>query len=384
MGIASVSAQKNIPETKTFIHNTEHRTEIVLPKVNGYNIYKADLHVHTNYSDACVSPAERINEAWLDGLDIIAITDHLEYRPFEKHYLNFTKGYNADKQPIVAKNTNLSKKAADEDGILADLNWSVELAKIAIKNYGNMLLIPGTEITREPVAIGHYNLLFTKDNNAIYDADPLQALRNGKAQGALITHNHPGWRRESCNITEFEQKAYDEGLINGIEVANNMTFYPPAVRRAIEKKLYMVAATDTHIPTYGLFKDLGFFRTMTFILAKENTLTAIREALEARRTLGYCGGNIIGEEKLLQDLFYASTRSKLVSEDSKGRCTYMVTNLSSIPYTLYMGKGSYELPAFGSMTIRFRAKDGVPVEPILRVGNMWREDYKNTKIQLQD
>ena len=385
LGYVPSIAQSKIPEERRFASkNYRRRTEIILPQVNGYNIYKADLHVHTNYSDACVTPAERINEAWLDGLDVIAITDHLEYRPWEKHYLNFTKGYNADKQPIVAKNTNIIKKAADESGILADLNWSVELAKIAIQRYGNMLLIPGIEITREAVAIGHYNALFTKDNNAIYDADPLQSIRNAKAQGALITHNHPGWSRENCNITEFEQKVYDEGLINGIEVANNMTFYPPVVHRAIEKKLYMVAATDTHIPTYGLFKDLGFFRTMTFILAKENTLTAIREALEARRTLGYCCGNIIGEEKLLQDLFYASTRSKLVSEDSKGRCTYMITNLSSIPYTLYMGKGSYELPAFGSMTIRFKAKDGIPVDPILRVGNMWREDYKNIKIQLQD
>ena len=52
------------------------RTEIILPQVNGYNIYKGDFHTHTMYSDARVSPKGRVMEAWLDGLDIVAITDH--------------------------------------------------------------------------------------------------------------------------------------------------------------------------------------------------------------------------------------------------------------------------------------------------------------------
>ena len=123
---------------------------------------------------------------------------------------------------------------------------------------------------------------------------------------------------------------------------------------------------------------------MTFILAKENTAEAIREALEARRTLGYCAGHIIGTKELLGALFTASTRSKFISEDSKGRRTYMITNLSSIRYTLYLGRAAYDLLPFGTTTVRFNAKNGVPREPVLRVGNMWREDNKNIKIRLQD
>ena len=38
------TAQKNIPETVTFLHNANRRTEIILPQVNGLNVYKADLH----------------------------------------------------------------------------------------------------------------------------------------------------------------------------------------------------------------------------------------------------------------------------------------------------------------------------------------------------
>jgi predicted metal-dependent phosphoesterase TrpH len=386
VGVVSGVAQSKIPETREMlgIRHPLHRTEIVLPQVNGYNIYKADLHVHTIFSDAQVTPAQRVREAWLDGLDIISITEHMEYRPVEKYFLEFTRNYNAGKKAHEGANLNVIVEPADKRGILSDLNLSTKMAQAEIKKYENMLLIPGIEITRHATDIGHYCALFTKDNNKIYDPDPLKTIRNARKQGALITHNHPGYKRTSCDITEFEQKLYDEGLIDGIEVANNYSFYPPTVRRAIERNLYMVAATDTHCPTMDELRGRGLYRTMTFILAKENTLKSIREALEARRTLGYCAGHIIGTEELLNALFSASTQSKFISEDSKGRRTYMVTNLSSIRYTLYLGKGAYDLLPFGTMTIRFNAKNGVPKEPVLRVGNMWREDNKNIKIRLQD
>lgn len=57
-----------------------HRREIVIPQVNGYTVYKADLHIHTIYSDGSVTPEYRVREAWMDGLDVMACTEHLEYR----------------------------------------------------------------------------------------------------------------------------------------------------------------------------------------------------------------------------------------------------------------------------------------------------------------
>ena len=49
------------------------RTEIVLPQVKGYNVYKADLHLHTIYSDGDVTPEYRVREAWNDGLDVVHV-----------------------------------------------------------------------------------------------------------------------------------------------------------------------------------------------------------------------------------------------------------------------------------------------------------------------
>ena len=170
------------------------RMEFVLPEVNGYTAYKADLHTHTIYSDGDCTPEFRVREAWYDGLDVLAITDHVEYRRHEGKMLHFLKGYVPE--GTEAFNNNVIRKTADERGIQSDLNLSVKLAQETAVKYG-ITIIPGAEITREPLAYGHCNALFTADNNALYDVDALQSLRNAKAQGALVMHNHPGWRRKS-------------------------------------------------------------------------------------------------------------------------------------------------------------------------------------------
>ncbi|MBQ3026360.1 MAG: PHP domain-containing protein [Alistipes sp.] len=374
------AAQKKIPETVTFVQNAGRRTEIILPKVNGLNIYKADLHAHSIYSDANLTPAQRVQEAWFDGLDIFALTDHVEYRRHERNMLNFLKGYNGG-EAKKAVNYNVIRKAATEQGILADLNLPTQLTQKAAKGYGEgLLIIPGCEITREPKTIGHFNALFTTDNNAIYDTDPLQSLRNAKKQGALITQNHPGWSRKSCDITEFEQKAFDEGLIDGVEIMNGFWFYPKAMRRCVEKDLYMLGCTDVHGVT-STYKANGHFRTMTFVFAKENSLKAVRKALEKGMTLAYSSGNIAGRADLLQDLFKASVSYKYLSSNSKGKVTYALTNSTSIQYSLRFGKKTFEVPPFETVIINISGdKDGNPKDFSCYVMNMWEVDYKHPKI----
>jgi hypothetical protein len=53
------------------------RHEIAIPDIPGYTILKCDLHMHTVFSDGVVWPTVRVEEAWEDGLDAIAITDHM-------------------------------------------------------------------------------------------------------------------------------------------------------------------------------------------------------------------------------------------------------------------------------------------------------------------
>lgn len=377
---ADVAAQKKIPETVTLVQNALRRTEIILPQVNGLNVYKADLHTHSIYSDADLTPEQRIKEAWYDGLDIFAMTDHVEYRRHEQNMLKFLKGYTGG-EAKKAVNSNVIRRNATEEGILADLNLPVQLAQKAAKAYGDALLvIPACEITREPKTIGHFNALFTTDNNTIYDTDPLQSLRNAKKQGALITQNHPGWSRKTCDITEFEQKAFDEKLIDGVEIMNGYWFYPKAMQRCVDWNLYMLGCTDIHNQT-NHYRQNGHFRTMTLIFAKENTLKAVRKALEKRQTLAYSAGNIAGDAKLLQDFFKASVSCNFLARGKKGAATYALTNSTSLGYKIRVGRKVLELPAFQTITISVaKSKDGQDKDVEFYVTNMWEVGYNNPKI----
>ena len=362
--------------TRNSLRVAPQRAEFVLPEVNGYTVYKADLHTHSIYSDGDCTPEFHVREAWYDGLDVLAITEHVEYRRHEGKMLNFLKGYVPEGTQAI--NNSIINKPADERGIQSDLNFPVKLAQETAKNYG-ITIVPGAEITREPIAYGHYNALFTTDNNAIYAADALQSLRNAKAQGALVMHNHPGWRRKSLEHPEFEIAAYGEGLIDGIEIMNGGEFYPKAISRAHARNLFVSANTDIHDTTVATYRAQGHRRNMTLIFAKENTLEALREAIEARRTLAYSFGTIAGDEQLLKDLFAASIQTKVLHTDTHGRRTVSLTNNSSVQYVLrFPGQNPFILNPF-STTITSIAKD----KPLrLTVENMWHSEKEHPQIEM--
>lgn len=352
---AGLSAQTHYVDSdnkdmlRPFTVTGAERTEIVLPQVNGYNVYKADLHIHTFYSDGQVSPQFRVSEAWRDGLDVIAITDHIEYRVHDAYMAEY-----------------LDVKRHEDDKKV-DFNVSMRIAQKDAPAYG-ITVIPGTEITRDAVTVGHYNVLFSTDNNLIYDDDPLVAIRNAKAQGALVMHNHPGWRHTDMVPSAFEQKVYAEGLIDGIEIMNTDEFYPQAIDRALQHGFFMSSNTDVHGATADEYLARGYYRNMTFILAEENTLEALREALEQRRTLAYSYGMIAGEEGLLKDFFNASVTCRVLQADEDGTKRVALTNNTSLSYYLRFGDDNPILLA-PFTTLRFTTDKDGNLEFV--VENMW-------------
>lgn len=340
------------------------RKEFVLPDVNGYKVLKADLHTHTIYSDAHTTPEYRVEEAWLDGLDVLAIADHVEYRRWEQDYVDWLQGY--VKKDAKAINFNAIRNAVDKNGIQTDLNLPYRLAKPIADAHG-ISLIPAVEITRLPATIGHYNALFISDANTVYDADPAQSMRNARNQGALIMHNHPGWRRTSLKMTEFEEKVYGEKLIDGIEIMNGPEFYPVVASRAKELGLFMAANTDIHATTAQVYGMLGQQRDMTLILANENTPEAVKEALLAHRTLAYAYGSVAGEEQLVRDFFKACVGYKVLTTNKKGTRTVAMTNNTSMTFVFTRGGNPFELRPFTTRKISVEA--GKPLT--FRVENLW-------------
>ena len=330
------------------------RREVILPQVNGYNVYKADLHTHTIFSDGRVMPSFRVYEAWLDGLDIMAVTEHIEYRPRENEFVKYLDRYVEDKYD-GGVNCKLFTTAASEEGIIVDLNHCVKLSQKEAQKYG-LLIIPGAEITRDGSQVGHFNALFTTDNNLIYDPDPIQAVRNAKAQGAMVQHNHPGWTRENIAFTKTEEVLYGEGLVDGVEVMNGEEFYPGIIDRVKQYGQYISANTDIHTTTATSYILYGAIRPMTLVLATENTLEAVREALESNRTIAMGFNTLCGDEQLLKDFFAAGVKVKVIRKNDK-TIDLAVTNTTSIPYTIRKGEANQQkLDAFSTIKLSVSKK----------------------------
>ncbi|MBR0339940.1 MAG: PHP domain-containing protein, partial [Alistipes sp.] len=194
--IVTADAQKKIPPVhRTCNESTFRRTEIILPQVKGYNCYKGDFHVHTSYSDGVVTPAGRVSEAWYDGLDIIAITDHLEGHSGVRRFFKVTAPYNKNGKPTryVAAGSTAMPKSGKDPGVKIDFNAIHKEAESANKSKGyGLLLIKGCEMARNKLKLGHYNALFVEDLNTIYNYDIREAFHNVKKQGGIVIHNHPG------------------------------------------------------------------------------------------------------------------------------------------------------------------------------------------------
>ena len=353
------------------------RQEIILPQVNGYNVYKADLHVHTLFSDGTVMPNLRVQESWEDGLDIIAITDHIETRKAEEVMVPYLKNYVKEEYP-EALNTFIALEPTPKGSIMVDLNIGVKLAQLEAPKYG-LLIIPGAEISRCGATIGHFNALFTTDINEIYDPDPLTCIRNAKAQGALVMQNHPGYRRTNIEPSEVERQAFAEGLFDGIEVMNGSSFYPGIIDKVQDKGLFIAAGTDVHGSSASKYRHGGNMRTMTLILAKEKTLESVREALEAGRTLALGYETICGEEQLLKDFFAAGMKVEVIRETKSG-VELSLTNMTSLPYILTQNDGNWlRLQPF--TTLRFKVgKDAKTLD--LEVLNMFCRADKHPVVQL--
>lgn len=335
------------------------RKEIIIPDVDGFKALKTDLHVHTVYSDGDCSPEYRVKEGWRDGLDAIAITDHIEYRPNDgkiKNYLGMNQEINAD------------------------LNVSVELARKAAPSYG-ILVIPGIEITRDPRKIGHFNALFTTDNNKIPNGDPIVAIRNAKAQDAVIQFNHPGWARNDAEFTETAKQAMAEGMIDGIESFNGEEFYPKNIEDAVNNHCYVAGNSDIHATTFDYYLNSGYFRNMTIVFAKECSLPAIKEALLAQRTIAYGCGTLSGSREMLEKFFYASVEIRNANVDANGNGTVLLTNKTSFPFLLNGSTTSVNILLPPLSTIRVSIKNGQELK--YSVSNMFYGVDKNLEVSIK-
>lgn len=311
-----------------------------VPDIPGYVTLKGDFHIHTVFSDGSSWPTSRADEAFLDDLDIIAITDHCDTR----HRKQVKAGYfNAEK---------------------CDRNASYKIARKQAKKYG-IITIHGAEITRgSRLFPGHFNTHFLKDaepmvaamesqDAAIKDKKTreetaiMNALTAAREQGAFITWNHPHWEPQAPNSVEWmpiHEKVYKAGLMDGIEIVNYICgFSPEAFHFAMVRNLTVVSGTDVHNPIETMVDyEHGDRRCMTLVFAKERSEASVREALDCHRTAVVYDGCVYGKEEFLRPLFDQILKVVTV-KTTKDKLYIKVQNVSSIPVRLKKAPGSEDV-----------------------------------------
>ncbi|MBN1197916.1 MAG: hypothetical protein JXA23_01100 [Bacteroidales bacterium] len=300
-------------------------------EVPGYITLTCDFHSHTVFSDGEVWPTFRVREAIHDGLDALAITDHLEYVPHK-------------------------------DYVRADDNSSFAIAKKNAERNG-LILIRGTEVTRK-MPPGHLNLLFLPDSTTFEDTTLLEVIRKAVGEGAFIQWNHPGWVAQQpdgvARMLDIHRELIKKGWLHGIEIYNDEVFYPGVMEWCLINNLAMTGNTDIHGTTEEVLSSSGdSHRVMTLVFARERNEKELKEALFLGRTLVWYGDTLAGRVEFAEPFVLSCLKRSGPFYEDDTWFYYKIENTSDIPYSLTVGQnpdapGRIELPGRSYQVIKIK------------------------------
>jgi 3',5'-nucleoside bisphosphate phosphatase len=335
-------------------HGTGPRESRVIefPDLPGYRTLKCDFHQHTVFSDGRVWPTIRVQEAQRDGLDAMAITDHLEHQPHR------------------------------DDIPHPDRNRSYELAA-KVAETTEVLLVNGAEVTRD-MPPGHANAIFIEDANALLQDDVVAVFQEAARQGGFIFWNHPSWIWQApdgvARLSPLHEQLLADGLIHGIEVVNMHTYSEESFQIALDHNLTIMANSDVHgLIDWEYHVHEGGHRPITLVFAAEKTVPALKEALRNRQTAAWYKNTLIGRSEWIDPLLAASLVVKsgtyryessvfdLVLEN-RSDAEFLLRNVS--PFRLHDQAGTITVKPHGTVSIGIKTNGRVPqVEVMFEVLN---------------
>ena len=337
-----VSAHGVIP--KQFFDETSR--QIQFPDTAEFKTLILDPHTHSSFSDGHVWPSVRVAEALFDGLDALAITEHLEWQPHRA------------------------------DVPHPDRNRAYEIA-LEANGDNELMIIAGAEITRALPA-GHINALFISDANKLVKHPELEdqtdvrayyegagqwpaqeAVNAANDQGAFLFWNHAWWGSDFPNgmpkAPKFHKDNAKRNLIHGIEIANGDSYSEESFQIALDLGLTLIGVSDIHgLIDWDFVPHEGGHRPVTLVLAKEKSQASMRKALFDGRTVVWFKNLLIGRKDNVQALLAASMIVKGATyKKGSDILTLEIQNVSD---------ASFQLQNMSGMTLTGSA-DIVDIEP---------------------
>lgn len=280
-GAPQPSARANEPKHGSYEDHGADRAMHFPDAPDGSRILSADLHTHSVFSDGHVWPSIRVEEADRDGLDALALTEHLEHQP----------------------------KSADIPHPDRNRSYQVAKSEAAANKIDAVMLINGAEISRG-MPPGHVNAVFLEDANKLRVDDAEAAIVAANDQGAFVFWNHPNWLPQApdgvAKILPFHQKLIRAGKLHGVEVANGTldAYSEHALAIALEYNLTILGTSDIH----GLIDwthngGHGGHRPLTLVLSKDRSPNALKQALFAGRTVAWINDDLVGRTENVDEVF---------------------------------------------------------------------------------
>ncbi len=330
-----------------------YRREILIPDIQGFKTLKCDFHMHTVFSDGDVWPTIRVQEAYYEGLDAIAITEHIEYRP-------------------------------KRDYVKGDHNTAYIIAKPEAERM-NILLVKSGEISRS-MPPGHLNALFLTDANKLEVEDYMDAIEEANRQGAFLFWAHPGWAAQQPDTTlwwDEHEEIFQKGWLHGIEVYNWDEWYPVSFDWCNEKNLAYLGNSDIHIVASHRFNLDKYFRPMTLVFAQNRSIESLKEAMFERRTVAFFLNQLVGPEDLLQSLFKESVQvGKPFYTQQESLASVVIKNPTDLTFILENQNPVNGAPKRialyprSSLIIRCELNEGQTILPYLATNLHIRSDKK--------
>ena len=296
---------------------------INFPNTEKYKVIVADLHTHSVFSDGAVWPNVRVEEAVRDGIDLLAITEHLDYQPHIDDLPHPDRNRSFDIAEDIAKNKDLTVINGAEITrmfppghinaiFIEDANKLIYLDEAKISEAKEIL----KEVPEE--SLTNYEDLSWLEDAALASLWPVKsALIEARNQNAFTFWNHPAWSSEEFigqpMLREIHKEFFRDNLLHGIEVANGDGYSEEAFRIALEYGLTVLGTSDVHgLIDWDYPSSIGAHRPVTLILSESNSIDAIKSSLFSGKTVVWFKNNLIGLEDNILELTNSYLKAKKV------------------------------------------------------------------------
>ena len=343
---------------------------IQFPDTAQYQTLVLDLHTHSVFSDGHVWPTIRVSEALRDGLDGLAITEHLEFQPHladiphpdrnrayeealraaQGHPLEVIPGVEITRigapghiNAVFVKDANQLVQQRSEETPLPSAQFETEAEAIAFSVENSSLFkgaheveVDGKTLWRPFPDPGTYEAIM--NFGLAIRLNPMEVLRMANRQGAFVFWNHPDFVSEDVKLNDFHRSATRSGLLHGVEIANGDNYYEHAHRLAMEHDLALIGVSDVHELIEWDYRPEAEHspghRPVTLVLAEGPGQEEMKKALFAKRTVVWWKNTLIGREPHIDALLSASLSIESVGVNNWRNTVIRIRNHSDATFKL--------------------------------------------------